>query len=328
MATPKIKLSKKTIIISLSIIAFLLIGFIILFFAYIKPQHEKAISSYSKALETYNVALADFDELYKQFENENNKLSTEFDDLQDVITHDGKPYDESTITKANDAINQGKIALQPLPSLDFEREVKRPNDFFFLQIQGVYKQEKQVIEKTEKLNKLVSETKIPDYTEVIKTIDLAQTNLENSIRQLKQVTAPSESFVLSRITEIKEAAGMIDIIALTEDTDPENYIGKKGWYTSKVIFRHKDVEHYGLSSGLLTLSEVGNPAGGCIETYTTVEDAERRNIELTEMEGTVKSPGEHFVCGTMVVRISQDMKTSTQKQLLEMILNSLLRLED
>ena len=86
--------------------------------------------------------------------------------------------------------------------------------------------------------------------------------------------------------------------------------------------------HYGLDNGLLTLSEVGNPAGGCLETYMTVEDAERRNEELTAMDGTEQSSGAHFVCGTVVVRISEDMKTSTQESLLVMIEEALLRLDN
>lgn len=74
-------------------------------------------------------------------------------------------------------------------------------------------------EKIEKLNKLIEETEIPDYSEMTSKINEAQTNLENSIRQLKQVTVPSEAFVLGRITEMKKEAGVIDVIALTEDTD-------------------------------------------------------------------------------------------------------------
>ena len=264
----------------------------------------------------------------EKFQKENDKLQAEITDLQDTITYGGEPYDQNTIVLANDAINQGKIAIQELPVLDFERETKQVKDFFFLEVNSILEQDKIVQEKTKKFNKLLEETKIPDYTEVIEGINRAQTNLENSICQLIQVTAPSESFVLGRIMEIKDAAGMVDVIALTEDTDPENLIGKNGWYTSKIIFKHKDVKHYGLDNGLLTLSEVGNPAGGCIETYATVEDAERRNEELTDMEGTVRSPGAHFVCGTMVVRVSEDMKTSTQKILLEMIVDALLRLDN
>lgn len=324
----KKQISKKTIIITAVVILFMVIASLSLYFLHIKPEHEKAISLYSKTLQEYNITGSNLDAMCEQFKKANNELSNEITDLQDVITYGGKPYDENTIIIANDAINQGKIAMQELPELDFEREVKQVDDFFFLQVNSIMKQETIVREKIGILNNLLADTKIPDYTETIDTINLARTELENSIRQLEQVTAPSEAFVLSRITEIKDEAGMIDIVALTEDTDPENRIGKNGWYTSKVIFRHKDVKHYGLSNGYLTLSEVGNPAGGCVETYATVEDAERRDAELASMEGTVRAPGAHLVCGTMVVRISEDMKTSTQKILLEMIVNSLLRLED
>lgn len=321
-------ISKKVIIIVSVVIVTFVAGVLALYFSYIKPEHEGAIAMYSKSVQEYTLALSNFDAKCERFESVNVRLENEITDLQDVITYGGDPYDKDTIIVANDAINQGKVALQEVPVLDFEREIKQADDFFFLQINGVKEQDAIVKERTEKLNKLTEETIVPDYTEATTVIDTAQTNLENSIRQLEQVTAPSESYVLGRIMEIKDEAGMVDVIALTEDTDPENLIGKNGWYTSKIIFRHKDVKHYGLDNGLKTLAEIGNPAGGCVETYATVEDAERRNQELTDMEGTVRSPGAHFVCGTMVVRISEDMKTSTQNILLEMIIDALLRLEE
>lgn len=321
-------LSKKAIIMIIASVVAVIGALIAVYFSYIKPEHEKAIEIYSKTLLEYNVTLSNYDAMCEKFQKENDKLQAEITDLQDTITYGGEPYDKNMTVLANDAINQGKIAVQELPVLNFERNTKQAEDFFFIEVNSISDQDKIVKEKIEKLNKLIAETKIPDYTVVIDGINLAQTNLENSIKQLIQVTAPAESFVLGRVMEIKEAAGMIDVIALTEDTDPENLIGKNGWYTSKIIFRHKDVKHYGLDNGLKTLSEIGNPAGGCIETYATVEDAERRDDELTDMEGTVRSPGAHFVCGTMVVRVSEDMKTSTQKILLEMIVDALLRLDN
>ena len=321
-------ISSKAIIIGSIVGVALVAGVLALYFSYIKPEHESAIATYSKSVQEYTIALSNFDAKCERFESVNVRLEGEITELQDVITYGGKPYDKDTIVLANDAINQGKVALQEVPVLDFEREIKQVDDFFFWQIKGVKELDTIVKERTEKINKLTEETVVPDYTEVTSVINVAQTNLENSIRQLEQVTAPAESFVLGRVMGIKDEAGMVDVIALTEDTDTENLIGKSGWYTSKIIFRHKDVKHYGLDSGLKTLAEIGNPAGGCIETYATVEDAERRNQELTEMEGTVRSPGAHFVCGTMVVRVSEDMKTSTQKILLEMIVDALLRLEN
>lgn len=326
-ANEKKTISKKFIIVIIVSVV-LVASFIVAYFSYIKPEHESAIVTYSKTVQEYTVALSNFDAKCEQFQSVNSRLENEITDLQDTITYGGEPYDKNMIVLANDAINQGKIAIKEVPVLDFEREVKKVEEFFFLQVNAIKEEDSIVKEKTEKLNKLIEEMEIPDYSEVTTGINTAQINLENSIRQLEQVTAPLEAFVLSRIMEIKDEAGMVDIIALTEDTDPENLIGKNGWYTSKIIFRHKDVKHYGLDNGLKTLAEIGNPAGGCVETYATVEDAERRNEELIAMEGTVRSPGAHFVCGTMVVRVSEDMKTSTQKILLEMIVDALLRLEE
>lgn len=175
---------------------------------------------------------------------------------------------------------------------------------------------------------IVEALKVPDHSGVIKAVSDTQARLERSIKQLKQVTCPSESFVLQRVSNIRNEAGMKDVISLTEDNDPENYIGKAGWYTTKVIFHHKDVEHYGLDSGLLTLAEVGNPAGGCVEVYRIEKDAQRRADELRGQEGTSRSPGARMVCGTVVIRVSDDLKTSYQQELLEMISAELLRVAE
>ena len=78
---------------------------------------------------------------------------------------------------------------------------------------------------------------------------------------------------------------------------------------------------------MLSLNEVGNPAGGCIEVYRTEEDARRRADDLKSQEGTVRSPGARVVCGTMVIRVSDDLKTSYQQELLALIVNEMLRVE-
>lgn len=175
-------ISKKVIIIVSVVMVTFVIGVLALYFSYIKPEHEGAIAMYSKSVQEYTLVLSNFDAKCERFESVNVRLENEITDLQDVITYGGNPYDKDTIIVANDAINQGKVALQEVPVLDFEREIKQADDFFFLQINGVKEQDVIVKERTEKINKLTEETIVPDYTEVTTVIDTAQTNLENSIR--------------------------------------------------------------------------------------------------------------------------------------------------
>ena len=316
---------KKKFMIIAATVGILFVVMVGIYFTVLKPPFETAIQSYKKCLLEYEKVTLEYNNVCSNIESINNGFTEKIEKLQKLVSLGEKPFDDGTITKANDAINTGKVALVQIPELK-QYDIKPADEYNVFQTS-------QIRSDKEKLKMIIQEisdnkkslTK-PDYSKEIEQIEEAHISLDNSIKQLKQVTCPTEAFVLERITEIKEQAGMVDIVALTEDNDPENHIGKAGWYTSKIIFQHKDVEHYAIVNGLRTLAEIGNPAGGCVETYSTVEDAERRNAELAGMEGTVRSPGAHEVCGTLVIRVSEDMKTSTQQELMEMIKNTLLRL--
>lgn len=321
------KNKKKAIIISSIAILLVMIAAVLVYFLALKPAYEEAVVQYDKVSPDYKQATIAFSDKCAEIEAKNAELQTAIDTLQSVIDLGEKPYDATKITDANSAINNGKIALVSIPTWD-KAMPKESSEYNFLQTNKMKEEISSITAATTELNELTNSLQIPDYTEVIAGIGDAQSKLERSIKQMKQVTCPDESFVLQRVTNIRDAAGMIDVISLTEDNDPENYIGKAGWYTVKVVFHHKDVEHYGLDNGLLTLNEVGNPAGGCIEVYRTEEDVQRRADELKSQEGTVRSPGARAICGTVLVRVSDDLKASYQQELLELIVAELIRLED
>ena len=317
---------KKIAIIASSAVGAIAIIAILLFFLVLKPTYEDATVIYNDAVAIYNEKVAAYEEKSSQIAAENQKLTAVIDELQSIVSSGEKPYDPNAISVANTAINEGKIALIEIPKWE-DKGLKAAEDYNIFQAGTMKKDSESVKTYTTELTGIIESMQIPDHTEVIEVVNKGKAALEFSIKQMKQVTCPSESFVLERITNIRDQAGMTDVIALTEDNDPENYIGKAGWYTAKIIFRHKDVEHYGLESGLLTLSEVGNPAGGCVEVYRTEEDAQRRADELKSQEGTARSPGARVICGTMVIRVSDDLKTSYQQELLTLITNEMLRIE-
>ncbi len=321
------KTKKKALIISSIVILLVAIAAVLVYFLALKPAYEETVIEYDKVLLIYKQATTGFSEKCAEIEKKNAELQETIDTLQGVIDTGEKPYDATTITDANSAINNGKIAMVSLPAWD-KIMPKESSEYNFLQTNKMNEEISAITASTAELEQLTNSLQIPDYSSVIASIGEAQNKLERSIRQMKQVTCPEESFVLQRVTNIRDAAGMIDVISLTEDNDPENYIGKAGWYTVKVIFHHKDVEHYGLDNGLLTLNEVGNPAGGCIEVYRTEEDVQRRADELKSQEGTVRSPGARVICGTVLVRVSDDLKASYQQELLDLIVAELIRLED
>ena len=175
---------------------------------------------------------------------------------------------------------------------------------------------------------------IEAQTEELKSIDLSQekdslekamTKFENSQKKYALVDNPSRDYILSCVGRVK---GLDEIAYFTEKTDPTKSIGKSGQYYEKIVFHSVKVDDYGYDNKLLTLEEIGNPAGGCVEAYRTAEDAERRNGQLKDMEGTISAPGSHKVVGTLVIRTSDDLTVSQQKKLESSLVKELTRLTD
>ena len=176
---------------------------------------------------------------------------------------------------------------------------------------------------TDDLNRKAEELSKPlDYTETIGKVDEAATNVENGIKQLKQVTAPNQDFVVARL---KTVPGIVNIAAVTEDHDPNGQLNKAGGYTSTVFFESQNVDQSQLFED--DLIEKGTDAGGAIETYKSVEDATKRDTYLGAFDGGVLAPGSHKVVGTLVVRTSNELTATQQNELTQSIIDALTRLE-
>ena len=67
--------------------------------------------------------------------------------------------------------------------------------------------------------------------------------------------------------------------------------------------------------------------GGGIEVYSTVEDAEKREEYLATYDGGIFASGTHTVVGTVVVRTSNELKASQQKEMEDKIIETLTHIE-
>lgn len=177
--------------------------------------------------------------------------------------------------------------------------------------------------KVEEIDEQVATLKGIDLAPNIEAISTAKKALSDSFLQYKLVDNPTADYVLECLRRID---CLDKVVALTEETDPTNEIGKPGRYTGKVVAHSVNVEHYGYDSGTLTLEEIGNPAGGCAEIYASEEDAQRRDSDLKAMEGTIRNPGAHRVIGTVVLRASENQKTSEMNSLVDRMQVELTRL--
>lgn len=156
-------------------------------------------------------------------------------------------------------------------------------------------------------------------------LDTAKTNLENSIRIMKQLTNPSEAFIIERIRDIDTITGYAGV---TEDNDPNGNLNKPGGYTSTVYFASSQIKAEDREWLDGTIIDNGTDGGGSIEVYVTREDAEKRCEYLAQFDGSRLASGSHRVVGTVLVRTSDCLTASQQKKLEAEIVANLTELRD
>ncbi len=240
-----------------------------------------------EAINNFNIAIDDL-------ENRNTDLDRAVASAETLIA-EGKPaLDETLIPPLETAVSETKAVRVSLPSMSSN--------------------ESEIIAQINELNAV-------DYTDVLKNLTDSQEKLEVSIKQFDLVNEPTEAYV---ITCLGNVDSIVDIVALTEENDPQGNLNKSGYYTAKIYFSSDFVDQskvYGAS-----LIEKTTSAGGSIEVYRTVEDAEKRNEYLSTFDGTVISSASHQVIGTVIVRASNEMTASNQKILEEAIIYELTRI--
>ena len=249
---------------------------------------------HKEAVEAYNVVVSDIQEKTDQLDGEIKKL-------QELVDNEDKPLDETTIDAAKEALkNAGasKIVIGEMP-----------------------KATKDILSRTKELSTPV------DYSDELTSLSTAYTNLENSKKQYKQVVNPSEEFVMQRILTVDDVA---DARAVTEDQDPNGNLHKAGGCTSTIYFESKTVNQsdvYVSGEYADVLIDKGTDAGGAIEVYENVEDAEKRRDYLATYDGTIYANGTHTVIGTVLVRTSNKLTATQQKELEQKVIDALTRLE-
>ena len=248
---------------------------------------------HQKAVEAFNAAVTSLD-------SRTAEVDAAIADLQALQGGADKPLDETVDAAASNAIGQAQAAKQTAPEMP---------------------------KGTDAINEAAKQVDgMGDYTGTLSTLATAKQALQDSIDQLKQVTNPSEAFVIERITGLENITGAE---AVTETNDPNGRLGKAGGYTAAVYFSSDLVNRSDVypSSGYTGIVADGNEGGGCVEVYETVEDATKRDEYLSAFDGNaLLSPGSHEVLGTCVIRTSDKLTASQQKAIAQEVKESLVRL--
>ncbi len=242
------------------------------------------VAPHNRAVKAFEVAAA-------QVQEKNSALQAEIDVAQRSLDRGDKPLDVATQDALTVAVADAGLALRAIPEMPSSTS--------------------DIEAATEALNEPL------DYSATSKTLADASQAFDKSVRQLGQVTAPSQDFVVSRLGKVP---GVSDMEPVTEANDPNRRLNKAGGYTAAVYFHFGGVDGIEEVNSALPSIEIGTDGGGCIEVYRTVEDANKRNDYLASFDGQgVFDTGSHKVLGTVIVRTSHFLTASQQNALTDEI---------
>lgn len=245
----------------------------------------------------HNSAVSSFEKIAKNVKSQNDNVESTVSSAQAILDSGNTPFDEATITNLQVAISEARESLRSIPA----RPIKT----------------KDILVEIKKLKEPI------DYSNLIKNVEENQTLLESSIAQMAQITNPTGDFVVLRLQQIAQIG---EIQGVTEDNDPNGSLNKQGGYTSATYFTSTLVNQedvYG--SGVV---EKGTNAGGCVEVYANIEDAQKRNEYLALFDGAgIMNSGSHNIFGTIVIRTSSKLTASQQAELETQIKEKLIALQ-
>ena len=286
---------------------------------------KKSVGTYNEAVKTYNEQAGDYITAAQATVDANKELNDVMTGAQEVINKGEEPFDEETLTNLKAAMSTASDKQVADPELLPVYEEVTVDE-------SASKEDlKAVKEKAEADIKAIQEVvipeeipEVPDYSEDITAITESQKAYEDSIQGLKQITAPTDDFVMDRLKNIETIA---DMAPVTEDHDPNGQLNKQGGYIGCIYFKDTQVDRSKLYIEKDNVIDIGTDGGGAIEIYTTKEEATSRSDYLGTFDSTGFASGSHYVYGTIVIRTSNYLTGTQQKELTQKILNELIKVK-
>ena len=176
---------------------------------------------------------------------------------------------------------------------------------------------------TKQINNEIALMKKVNYNEAINEINKQVEIYRLDSQKYDLVNQPTEEYIINCLEKVETIE---EIEAVTEETDPMKNLNKPGWYISHVYFSCSLVNQkkvYGKN-----LIDKGTTAGGSIEVYKTEEEAKKREEYLATFDGGVLASGSHIVIGTCVVRTSDKLTATQQKELESAIIEVLTHIDE
>lgn len=245
----------------------------------------------------HDIAVKDFNNAAAAVSEQNTELENAITNAQSILDSGEQPYDSATADALTTSIADATAEMRDIPDIPDKTE--------------------DIIKSTNKLLKPL------DYSDTISDITDKQEALEISITQLKQVTNPSQDFIIQRLQGID---GITGYQAVTEDHDPNGNLNKQGGYTAAIYFSSAAIDQNAVYGS--DIVEKGTEGGGCVEVYASTEDAENRNTYLSAFDGAgFLNSGSHTVVGTVVIRTSSNLTATQQTDLTQKITDKLIEIQ-
>ena len=242
-------------------------------------------------------AIKKYDSSKKAADQKNANLDKAISEADALVKKGEKALDDTLFTKLETSISSAKAAKQTIPDI--------PST------------EKEILSTVSKIDSI-------DYTKVLEELSSSQKALEKSIKQYALVNAPTEAYVIKCLETVEHIDG---ISAVTEDNDPNGNLNKAGGYTATVYFADDRVPADKVEFKGKTIIEKGTDGGGAIEVYVNEEDVKKRNDYLAGFDGGILASGSHIVIGTVLVRTSDYLTASQQKELEAAIVDALTKVD-
>lgn len=275
---------------------------------YVTAKDYKLASEYFDKANDYNDASSQkmfcedmissielFEVAKEGLEQRNAELLSAISEAELLLGTEKLPLDDNLLLVLDETISQVKIVKVETSDMPEELE--------------------DIKQATDEMNKV-------NYDDSILKLSDAKYALELSIKQYALVNVPTEGYIIDCLGKVDN---IIDIAAVTEENDPNGKLGKSGGYTAQIYFSIDLINQSDIKGS--TVIDKGTDCGGSIEVYATVSDAVNRDAYLASFDGTIYASGSHYVIGTVVVRTSNELTASQQKDLETKIINELIKVE-
>ena len=303
----------------------------------VKVPHDQAYQAYLAEVQTHEETAKSCNDTIGQYNEKAKEVIAANDEFDDVITAAQElvdcgetPYEGAKVTTLSNSIKDARNNKTATPELieiipespanpDLEKAGKSDIEAATAELVSDDEHNRSLADEAKSAMETLS---IPDYSDYINTLQTQSKELEDNYAIQKQITAPSEDWVITRLGQVSDIANLAPV---TEENDPNGKLNKPGGYTSTVYFGTPLLGTENLTGA--PLIDEGTTAGGSVETYATVEDAKSRDAYLGGFDGSIFASGSHMVLGTMVVRTSDDLKASEQETLTNAIIAAMTSIE-